>query len=476
MALNPFFLQGNKQEQLLVQDLTNEHIRMFGVEFIYMPRVYVKTADVLREVTSSKFDRSFPIEGFISSYEGFDQNYNLLTKFGVRSTAEMKIIISQDRYDSSIAPLLWKFPTATYGPTGRTEDQVRPYEGDLMYFPMRDIIFEIKYVNDIVDFYQLRNTYTYELTCEPFEYTDETFDTRVAEIDDDFETEGYNVTMILGSGGEKATVFTTLTNGGIYKVDVITGGVGFNTTPTVRFDAPVGAGHTAQGYAKMVRVGTRNFSSWGVQSVVITDPGSGYIAVSDVPNITFVAGDGVGGGAEAIAGVGTEGVVGVTSISYAGKNYSNAPSVTVGASSTDGSTTNATAFAGINSAGQVTHVHYTNAGYGYTSVPVITIGDSVEGSGTFNYGDVIKGSSSLTTAFVSSWDASTNTLLARNLSGQFSGGETITVEVGVSTGASYTLNSIDYDDDDAFNDSETIEYISDTSIVDFTEQNPFGEI
>mgnify|MGYP001122544646 FL=1 len=97
MALNPFFLQGNKQEQLLVQDLTNEHIRMFGVEFIYMPRVYVKTADVLREVTSSKFDRSFPIEGFISSYEGFDQNYNLLTKFGVRSTAEMKIIISQDR-------------------------------------------------------------------------------------------------------------------------------------------------------------------------------------------------------------------------------------------------------------------------------------------------------------------------------------------------------------------------------------------
>ena len=67
-------------------------------------------------------------------------------------------------------------------------------------------------------------------------------------------------------------------------------------------------------------------------------------------------------------------------------------------------------------------------------------------------------------------------MLARNLSGQFSGGETITVEVGVSTGASYTLNSIDYNDDDAFNDSETIEYISDTSIVDFTEKNPFGEI
>ena len=260
-----------------------------------------------------------------------------------------------------------------------------------------------------------------------------------------------------------------------YKVDMITGGVGFTTTPTVRFDAPVGAGRTAQGYAKMVRVGTRNFSSWGVTDVIVTDPGTGYTQ-NDIPNITFVASDGFGSGAQASVGVGTTGVVGVASISYAGKNYSEVPSVTVGASSTDSSTPGATAIAGINSAGQVTHIHFTNSGYGYTSVPVITIGDSVEGSGTFNYGDVIKGSSSLTTAFVSSWDATTNTLLARNLTDKFTPGETITVEVGVSTGASYTLNNIDYNDDDAFNDSETIEYISDTSIVDFTEKNPFGEI
>ena len=180
--------------------------------------------------------------------------------------------------------------------------------------------------------------------------------------------------MILGSGGEKATAYTTLTNGGVYKVDMITGGVGFTTTPTVRFDAPVGAGRTAQGYAKMVRVGTRNFSSWGVTDVIVTDPGTGYTQ-NDIPNITFVASDGFGSGAQASVGVGTTGVVGVASISYAGKNYSEVPSVTVGASSTDSSTPGATAIAGINSAGQVTHIHFTNSGYGYTSVPVITIGD-----------------------------------------------------------------------------------------------------
>ena len=91
MALNPFFQQGTQSEQGLVQDLIDEQIAMFGVEFVYMPRVFVNTKTIMREVSSSKFDRSFPIEGYIESHDGFDSNYNLLTKFGVRSTAEMKI-------------------------------------------------------------------------------------------------------------------------------------------------------------------------------------------------------------------------------------------------------------------------------------------------------------------------------------------------------------------------------------------------
>ena len=150
MALNPFFLQGSKGEQNLLRDLSNETIQIHGIEFIYMPRTLVNSKDVMREITSSKFDKSFPIEGYITSYEGFDSGYNLLTKFGVRSTAEMKIVISLERYDQGIAPLL---------------SQSRPNEGDLMYFPLRDIIFEIKYVNDIENFYMLRDRYTYELTC-----------------------------------------------------------------------------------------------------------------------------------------------------------------------------------------------------------------------------------------------------------------------------------------------------------------------
>ena len=41
MPLNPFFLQGSKNEQFLVQDLINEQLKMYGIEVFYLPRNYV---------------------------------------------------------------------------------------------------------------------------------------------------------------------------------------------------------------------------------------------------------------------------------------------------------------------------------------------------------------------------------------------------------------------------------------------------
>ena len=55
MALNPFFLQGSQGEQRLVQDLINEHLRIYGVEVTYIPRKFVARETIMEEVTSSKF-------------------------------------------------------------------------------------------------------------------------------------------------------------------------------------------------------------------------------------------------------------------------------------------------------------------------------------------------------------------------------------------------------------------------------------
>jgi len=462
MALNPFFLQGSKSEQHLVQDLINETISMHGIEFIYMPRIFVNTKTVLREVTTSKFDRAFPIEGYIESYEGFDSGYNMLTKFGVRSTAEMKVLISQVRYKEYITPLLT-------GVTGLSKDPTRPLEGDLVWFPLRDILFEIKYVDDVHNFYQLQENYTYQLTLEPFEYEDEEIDTGLTAVDDDFETAGYNVTMTLVAAGTTATAVTSLESGAVYKIDMITGGTGYTNAPRVQISPPIGAGRTAQAVAITSTTGTRNFTSLMVDKIEITDPGAGYTAT---PTVQFLPDDGKGSGATASAGIGTIGSVGIVTLTSAGQQYSVAPTVTFTAAPAGGQTAIATAF--INTTTRVvSDIQVTNSGYGYTVAPTITIGTgSTVGVGTFLYGEMITGASSLTTARVTKWDKPTGTLLARNLSDNFSVGETIYTNAG----AAYILNSIDYDDDDVVNTGDEIEVYADTSILDFTEQNPFGEV
>ena len=409
----------------------------------------------MREITSSKFEKSFPLEGYISSYEGFDSNYNLLTKFGVRSTAEMKIVISIERYDQGIAPLL---------------SQGRPNEGDLMYFPLRDIIFEIKYVNDIENFYQLRERYTYELTCEPFEFEDEVIDTGVTAIDDDFDDEGYTVTMILGDAGTRATATATIGNGAIYKIDLISGGAGYTNAPTIVIEPP-DSGTQATAVAITSTSGSRLNTSLRVSDIRITNPGFGY---TQIPNIQFIPEDGKGIGASAVAGLGTSGVITGITITNAGAGYVTPPLVTVSNPAAGGEVGVLTARINTTT-NQVTNIDILNAGHSYASAPTITVGSaSTIGSGTFQYGEVITGESSLTTAFVTKWDTSTNTLLARNLSGNFAVGENIT-NVGYGT-AVYALDSIDYDDDDVYNTGDEIQTLSSTSILDFTEKNPFGEV
>ena len=462
MALNPFFLQGSQGEQRLLQDLANETISIHGIEFVYMPRIFVNTKTVLREVTTSKFDRAFPIEGYIKSYEGFDSGYNLLTKFGVRSTANMEVLISQERYKEYIMPLL-------NGVTGLSNDPERPLEGDLLWFPLRDILFEIKYVDDVVDFYQLRKNYTYQLTLEPFEYGEEEIDTGIESVDDDFRTAGYNVTMTLVAAGSTATAITSLGSGSIHKIDVVSGGTNYTNAPTIQIAPPISGGRRATAVALTTSFGTSQFKVLSVSEIKITDPGFGY---TSIPNVEFLTDDGKGSGAVGAAGIATTGSVGIITFTSTGAEYSTNPSVTFSAAPAGGTTAIGTAF--INTTLKtVSRIEVTNSGFGYTVAPTITIGAaSTIGFGTYHYGDTIVGSSSSTTASVTDWNVVTGKLLARNLSGQFSVGETIFNNKG----AAYVLNSINYDDDDVVNSGDEIQVFSDSSILDFTEINPFGEV
>jgi len=160
--LNPFFLQGSNSEQNLVQDLINEQLRMYGVEVYYLPRTYITEKTIIKEVIESEFVDAYPLEAYIENYEGYEGNTTILSKFGIQSSQEISLIISQERFETYITPLIKN--------KSNIKLSTRPKEGDLVYFPLGNRLFEIKFVEHEKPFYQLQKNYVYLLKCELFRY------------------------------------------------------------------------------------------------------------------------------------------------------------------------------------------------------------------------------------------------------------------------------------------------------------------
>ena len=476
MALNSYFLQGSASEQRLVQDLINEQLKIYGVDVFYMPRKFVGTDDLMKENIVARFDDSFAIEAYVQNYEGFQGSGDLMTKFGVKTTDELTLVISKERYEDFIS---------TFYTDGADETVLtsRPKEGDLIYFPLSDSLFEIKFVEHENPFYQLGKLYMYQLTCELYEYEDAIIDTSIAQIDDNAEDDGFIIPLTLAGYGVKATFNSGITtNYGVNTITLINDGFGYSSPPAVAIStSPRGialANATAVAITTSIGAGSTSYS---VKQVVITNPGWGY---TQAPTITF---SGAGGsGASAIAGIGTNVVrILLDGTQTGGSKYAHTPVVAISTSPSGLSTANATAVAVVSAAGTISDVRLTNAGFGYATAPVITIanpGSAGMGTGNFFLNEVIKGQSTLTTAIVKDWDSDTNILKISNMAGNFALNEVIVGSAttnefpGMGQTASYTIFKIGADDfaDDAFSSNVLIETEADGGLIDFSESNPFG--
>ena len=409
MALNPFFLHGTSSEQRLVQDLINEQLRMYGVEVIYIPRKYVNKKTIIEEVTASRFDDNFAIEAYVNNFEGYSGQGDILTKFGVSLKDELAITISKERFEDFISPFLSGLDDGT-----DTADIIlssRPREGDLVYFPLGERLFEVKFVEHESPFYQLGKNYVYELKCELFEYEDEIIDTSIKEIDTRVKDDGYIRTLKLIGIGRTATATASIvgfaaTTGYINQIFINNDGSGYTSAPTVTIStSPTGnAGDNA------VAVGflTTRARITSLERILLTNAGAGYTVA---PTITISGGGGTGAaatcsiettssgvlrfvitdggigygtapmvtvnhssvGAAATAGIGVGGTVNVLTITNAGTGYTGTPTVTVSSPGVEVGTT-AVITATI-SAGGVTALTITNAGTGYTVAPTLTIGN-----------------------------------------------------------------------------------------------------
>ena len=470
MVLNPYFQQGSKSEQSLVQSLINEQLKIYGVDVHFMPRTYVSSDSVLREVSASSFKDAYPIEAYIDNFDGYGDNPTLLSKFGIEQTNEVTLIISKERFENYISPLM------------KNEENIklstRPKEGDLIYFPFGDRLFEIKYVEHEKPFYMLKNTYVYELRCELFRYEDEVIDTGVDEIDDTLEaTEGVDgADYVIGTTQKltligdavQATAETTQVHGGIQYVTVTDRGSGYTYAPRVAISSAPAGGVTgiATAYLRgglFIGAGYDAASNKSVvQNVNLVNPGSGY---TTGPEMQFYGGGGTG---LAVTSYMANGTIGIVTVTGGGSGYTTSPSVTF----TGLSTVSAAATAVVSTAGTISAIHITNAGAGYTTPPTISIAAPIGTStGTFVFNEIVTGGTSGATARVRTWNSVTNEIEISNVEGTFSISETLT---GSTSGASRVVRLIDLTNyDDGFGDNDTFETEAD-DILDFSEGNPFG--
>ena len=459
--LNPFFLQGSQGEQGLVQDLINEQLRTYGLDCHYIPRKLMTSRTIMREVTESRFDQAFPLEAYLVNVDGYGGQGDILSKFGVRVTTEATFVISRERFEESVAPFL-----------EQQEDDYeisnRPREGDLIFSPLGKKLFEIKFVEFEVPNYQLRKNYTYQLTCEVFEYEDEVIDTNVNVIDEVVQTEGYSARLILSGVGSVATANATLNFGAVQQIFVQNDGYGYLAAPTVSISTSPGVDATAVAImTSRSGIGTAK----SIDRILLINPGGGYIGI---PTVT-VPGTGI-----ATAGITTLGSVGIVTITSGGSGYTTTPNVAITTAPSGG--TDATAEA-VMVGGTISAIRISNAGSGYTSAPTITVGAATTiADGDYIFNETVQVTSdSSETARVKVWDAGSRTLDVSMLTAmQFQVGEKIR---GNESGAEYVILSVDYNQPNdypndeyqanQYNDNANFETEAD-AILDFSEGNPFG--
>jgi hypothetical protein len=249
MATNKYFNHiRSAAEQTLYDNLTIENIQIAGQDFWYMPREYVQIDPILGEPTRNSFNSSYEIEGYFKDTTFFGGQGDFLAKWGVVANDVMDLIISKTRFRSLAIP-------------GRLE---RPVEGDLIYYgdplngsnglgSMVNSLFEITFVETEVPFWPLGKQLVYQLKCQMFSFNYEKFQTGIISVD-------------------------SLNNYSVTGVQILSGGTGYATAPTVTFTTSP-TGDTA--------TGTATIANGTVTGVTITHPGSGY---SVTPAVVFSTG------------------------------------------------------------------------------------------------------------------------------------------------------------------------------------------
>ncbi len=225
MAVNTAFHTSNftsiATERTLYSDLVKEAIQIYGHDVYYMDRTLVAEDTILGEDSLSKFRTQHPIEMYMEDADGgFAGEKELMNQFGLQNLSEATFVVNKERFQeldrqiqiqdgtdtSSGGSIQLEAGTIDQSSSSSTlstasgdnvfyilqdtaaTDSDRPQEGDAIYHPILDKMFQINFVDHDEPFYQLDNNPVYKLRCRLYDYSSEIIDTGISGIDD-IETE-----------------------------------------------------------------------------------------------------------------------------------------------------------------------------------------------------------------------------------------------------------------------------------------------
>ena len=219
MAVNSFFHTSNvaaiATEQSLYSNLIKEAIQIYGHDVYYLDRTLVAEDTIFGEDSLSKFTQQHPIEMYIEDSEGgFAGEKEIMSQFGLENLSEVTFVVNKIRFQELDRQMQIETETDTTGGSILLEeatidqsddsttlstasgdsnfyiiqdtsatDADRPNEGDVVYHPVLDKMFQVNFVDHDEPFYQLDNNPVYKLRCRLYDYSSEIIDTGIADID-----------------------------------------------------------------------------------------------------------------------------------------------------------------------------------------------------------------------------------------------------------------------------------------------------
>ena len=174
MATNFFFNNfAASGEQQLIESLVVESIKIYGHDSYYLPRTMVNTDHILGEDSYSQFNSFHLTDLYIKNVEGFQGQGDFLSKFNLEIRDQVTLTMARKTFGEDV---------------GAFSGRDRPLEGDIIFLPLNNKFFEIKFVEHEAIFYQLGSLQTYDLVCELFEFSNEQFNTGLDFIDANYDS------------------------------------------------------------------------------------------------------------------------------------------------------------------------------------------------------------------------------------------------------------------------------------------------